>query len=93
MNAVVDTLSADPLSAELPAAAASLPGAETLPAAANSGAPHSVLDAAALRIDESSIARAMQEAERAGRPVYEVLAEASGLSGDRYARALAQAFD
>jgi len=93
MNAVVDTLSADPLSAELPAAAASLPGAETLPAAANSGAPHGVVDAVALRIDERSIARAMQEAERAGRPVYEVLAEASGLSGDRYARALAQAFD
>jgi general secretion pathway protein E len=93
MNAVVDTLSADPLSAELPAAAASLPGAETLPAAANSGMPHGVVDAVALRIDERSIARAMQEAERAGRPVYEVLAEASGLIGDRYARALAQAFD
>jgi general secretion pathway protein E len=93
MNAVVDTLSADPLSAEPLAAAASLPGAETLPAAANSGAPRRVLDAAALRIDESSIARAMQEAERSGRPVYEVLAEASALNGDRYARALAQAFD
>ena len=44
-------------------------------------------------IDETLIARAMEEAERSSRPVYEVLAEASGLNGDRYARALAEAFD
>ena len=44
-------------------------------------------------IDETLIARAMEEAERSSRPVYEVLAEASGLNGDRYARALADAFD
>jgi len=106
MNAVVDTLSPDPLGAEppaaaasLPAAAVSLPAAANMPAAANlpevtsSGAHGGVLDAATLRIDESAIARAMQEAERSGRPVYEVLAEASGLTGDRYASALAQAFD
>ncbi|MBV8402716.1 MAG: type II/IV secretion system protein [Gammaproteobacteria bacterium] len=35
----------------------------------------------------------MQEAERSNRPAYEVLAEASGLGGDAYAQALAQAFD
>jgi len=44
-------------------------------------------------IDESAIARAMQEAERAGRPVFEVLAENSGLTGERYTHALAAAFD
>jgi general secretion pathway protein E len=99
VNAAVDTLGTDPLSADPPATGGSLPAAASLaahaslPAAANSGASRSVIDAAALRIDESSIARAMQEAERSGRPVYEVLAEASSLNGDRYASALAQAFD
>src|SRR4029077_3981967 len=82
MNALVDTLGAGP-----PAASASVT------ADAASGAARSVLSAVAVRIDESSIARAMQEAERCSRPVYEVLAEASGLTGDRYAQALAQAFD
>jgi general secretion pathway protein E len=44
-------------------------------------------------IDEAAIAAAMQQAECERRPVYEVLAEASGLAGDPYARALAAAFD
>src|SRR2546429_1627341 len=35
----------------------------------------------------------LQEAQRAKRPVLEVLAESCGLAGDRYARALAGAFD
>jgi general secretion pathway protein E len=48
---------------------------------------------AAARIEEALIARALQAAEQAGRPVYEVLAEASGLSGERYAAALATEFD
>jgi len=82
MNAAVETLGAGP-----PATSASVT------AGGASGATRGVLSAAAVRIDESSIARAMQEAERSNRPVYEVLAEASGLTGDRYAQALAQAFD
>ena len=82
MNAAVETLGAGP-----PATSASVT------ARAATGATRGVLSAAAVRIDESSIARAMQEAERSNRPVYEVLAEASGLTGDRYAQALAQAFD
>jgi general secretion pathway protein E len=44
-------------------------------------------------LDESSIAQAMQEAERSGRPAYEVLAQLSGLGGEPYARCLAAAFD
>jgi general secretion pathway protein E len=47
----------------------------------------------AVAIDEPSIARAMREAGQASRPVLEVLAETSGLAGDRYAEALARAFD
>src|SRR6202521_3706171 len=35
----------------------------------------------------------MKEAQQANRPVLEVLAETCGLAGDRYARALASAFD
>ena len=52
-------------------------------------------DATAARntIDEPSIARAMQEAERSGRPVYEVLAGICGLSGAHYAQSLAATFD
>ena len=49
--------------------------------------------AAAVVIDEPSIARAMQDAQQANRPVLEVLAETCGLAGDRYAQALASAFD
>src|ERR1700730_17236157 len=49
--------------------------------------------AAAVLIDEPSIARAMHEAQRTNRPVLEVLAETCGLAGDRYAQALASAFD
>jgi general secretion pathway protein E len=47
----------------------------------------------AVVIDEPSIARAMKEAQQAQRAVYEVLADNTGLAGDRYARALASAFD
>jgi general secretion pathway protein E len=49
--------------------------------------------APAVVIDEPSIARAMHEAQQANRPVLEVLAETCGLAGDRYAQALASAFD
>ncbi len=49
--------------------------------------------APAVMIDEPSIARAMHDAQQANRPVLEVLAESSGLAGDRYAQALATAFD
>jgi len=86
MNAAVDTLadnsSAPPGSARSAAAAA---GAMA-DGAGVAGAPPAL-------IDEPAIAHAMQQAERCKRPVYEVLAEASGLSGDHYARALAVAFD
>jgi general secretion pathway protein E len=60
------------------------------PAAGQVAAPGA--NAAAL-IDEPTIARAMQAAHQANRPVLEVLAENSGLAGDRYAQALAKAFD
>jgi general secretion pathway protein E len=59
------------------------------PAAARPAAPAGSL----ALIDEPSIARAMREAQQANRPVLEVLAETSGLAGDRYAQALARAFD
>jgi general secretion pathway protein E len=49
--------------------------------------------AAAALVDKAMIARAMKEAQHSNRPVLEVLAEASGLAGDRYARALAETFD
>jgi general secretion pathway protein E len=49
--------------------------------------------AAAALVDKATIARAMNEAQHSNRPVLEVLAEASGLAGDRYARALAETFD
>jgi general secretion pathway protein E len=83
MNAAVDEL--EPLPQGPPAVAAPAavaPSAGRAPAA-NAGA----------FIDESTIARAMQGAQQANRPVLEVLAEASGLAGDRYAEALATAFD
>jgi len=82
VNAAVETLAVGP-----PAASANTA------AGAASGAPRGVPGPATARIDESAIARAMEEAERTNRPIYEVLAEASGLTGDRYAQALAQAFD
>src|SRR5207249_3038137 len=47
-----------------------------------------ILVPAAVIIDEPSIARAMKAAQQANRPVLEVLAESSGLAGDRYAEAL-----
>ncbi|HEX4648597.1 MAG TPA: GspE/PulE family protein, partial [Steroidobacteraceae bacterium] len=43
--------------------------------------------------DDGAIARAIQAAEQGNRSVYEVLAEMSGLAGERYGRALAEAFD
>ena len=84
MNAVVATLTDGP---------GAVPGTETAtndPAAtaAAVGAPASVA-----RLEESLIAGALQEAERSSRPVYEVLAGACGLSGERYAQALADALD
>ena len=81
MNAAVDELREQDVSSS-PAATAVVPVLAATPPAA--GAP---------LIDEPSIARAMKEAQAANRPVLEVLAETSGLAGDRYAQALAQAFD
>jgi general secretion pathway protein E len=83
MNAAVDEL--EPLPQGPPAVAAP---AAVAPSAGRAPAPN-----AAAFIDESTIARAMQGAQQANRPVLEVLAEASGLAGDRYAEALATAFD
>src|SRR6266403_182833 len=57
-----------------------------------SAAPPTLVPAAVM-IDEPSIARAMHDAQQADRPVLEVLAETCGLAGDRYAQALASAFD
>ena len=82
MNAAIETLGDS---------ASAAPANETLVPA--DGAPHGLSGPTATRIDEAAIARAMAEAERSNRPAYEVLAEASGLTGDRYAQALAQAFD
>jgi general secretion pathway protein E len=83
MNAAVETLGdgAGGVPASSVTAITGNPTGEVVAAAANAG------------IDEALIARAMQEAERANRQVYEVLAETSGLTGDDYAQALAQAFD
>jgi general secretion pathway protein E len=79
VNAAVDLLTGAPTA--VPTAA---------PTAAAS-APVTALEGAT--IDESLIARAMREAEQASRPAYGVLAELSGLSGDRFARSLAEAFE
>jgi general secretion pathway protein E len=83
MNAAVDEL--EPLPQGPPAVAA--------PAAVAPSAGRAPAANAAAFIDESTIARAMQGAQQANRAVLEVLAEASGLAGDRYAEALATAFD
>ena len=78
MNAAVDQLPGPTAADEAPAAAGAIPtGLAAVPAA----------------VDDGAIARAIQAAEQGNRSVYEVLAEMSGLSGDRYARALAEAFD
>jgi general secretion pathway protein E len=67
------------------------------PAAANAAVvtakPAAAPTVPAALIDEPSIARAMKEAKQANRPVLDLLAESSGLAGDRYAQALAHAFD
>ncbi len=83
MNAAVDQL------LDKPAPAVSAVSAASLAAAAATAA----VAAPAPLIDEPSIARAMKEAQQANRPVLEVLAETCGLAGDRYAQALASAFD
>jgi general secretion pathway protein E len=44
-------------------------------------------------LDEALIARAMSEADESGKSAREILARATGLSGSRYAKALAAAFD
>src|SRR5437870_7241603 len=96
MNAAVDELEAKAVASPAPAAARPVVAAATSAAAAAApvatGAPGAPVTPFTL-IDEPSIARAMQEAQRANRPALEVLAETSGLAGDRYARALAHAFD
>src|SRR5213082_1649758 len=84
MNAAVDEL------LDKPAVATAAPAGA---AGTARSAPAAVPAAPAVLIDEPSIARAMQEAQQAKRPVLEVLAESCGLAGDRYARALAGAFD
>jgi general secretion pathway protein E len=68
------------------------PASETTEPAATA---HAVGEAtvSAARLDDSLIARALQQAASSSRPVYEVLAGESGLSGERYAQALAAAFD
>jgi general secretion pathway protein E len=60
---------------------------------ASAAAPVAALAALPAVIDEAAIARAMQEAQASNRAVFDVLAESTGLSGDRYAEALANAFD
>jgi len=78
VNAAVDQLPGPTAADEAPAAAGAIPtGLAAVPAA----------------VDDGAIARAIQAAEQGNRSVYEVLAEMSGLSGDRYARALAEALD
>jgi len=78
VNAAVDQLPGPTAADEAPAAAGATPtGLAAVPAA----------------VDDGAIARAIQAAEQSHRSVYEVLAEMSGLSGDRYARALAEALD
>ena len=79
MNAVIQALSENTAAASDDATPASDSVVLEVPAAA--------------RLEEALIARALQAAEQAVRPVYEVLAEASGLSGERYAAALAAEFD
>jgi hypothetical protein len=61
--------------------------------AATTPKPMATARAPAVLIDEASIARAMRDAQQVNRPVLEVLAETCGLAGDRYAQALAHAFD
>src|SRR5213082_1960246 len=96
MNAAVDELEAKAVASPAPAAARPVVAAATSAAAAAApvatGAPGAPVTPFTL-IDEPAIARAMQEAQRANRPALEVLAQNSGLAGDRYARALAHAFD
>jgi len=85
MNAVVATLTDGPCA---------VPGTETATTAPAATA-NAVSEAPAslARLEESLIARALQEAECSSRPVYEVLSGECGLSGERLARALAAAFD
>ncbi|HEY2274631.1 MAG TPA: GspE/PulE family protein [Steroidobacteraceae bacterium] len=81
MNAAVDQFAHPPVLTE------AAPGAAEEPAAASQVA------IAAAAVDDGAIARAIQAAEQGNRSVYDVLAEMSGLAGERYGRALAEAFD
>jgi general secretion pathway protein E len=81
VNAAVDQLAHPPAAAEEASVAAQAPVA--VPAVA----------APPAAVDDGAIARAIHAAEQGNRSVYEVLAEMSGLAGERYGRALAEAFD
>jgi general secretion pathway protein E len=81
VNAAVDQLAQPAAMAEAESAAADTPPA--LPQVAG----------ALAAVDDGAIARAIQAAEQGNRSVYEVLAQMCGLAGERYGRALAEAFD
>jgi general secretion pathway protein E len=81
VNAAVDQLAQPAAMAEAESAAADTPPA--LPQVAG----------ALAAVDDGAIARAIQAAEQGNRSVYEVLAQMCGLVGERYGRALAEAFD
>lgn len=79
MNAAIDELSQVAAPGEVDA-----PVRETTPV---------VTPVSAATLDEALIARAMSEADASGKSAREILARATGLSGSRYAKALAAAFD
>ena len=79
MNAAIDELSHVAAPGEVDA-----PVRETTPV---------VTPVSAATLDEALIARAMSEADASGKSAREILARATGLSGSRYAKALAAAFD
>jgi general secretion pathway protein E len=81
VNAAVDQLAQPAAMAEAESAAADTP-----PALAQ-------VAGALAAVDDGAIARAIQAAEQGNRSVYEVLAQMCGLAGERYGRALAEAFD
>jgi general secretion pathway protein E len=81
VNAAVDELARGTAVAVAPDAGADVPAAAAELAVAHAA------------VDDGAIARAIQAAEQSNRSVYEVLAEMSGLAGERYGRALAEAFD
>jgi general secretion pathway protein E len=79
LNAAIDELSHVAAPGEVDA-----PVRETTPV---------VTPVSAATLDEALIARAMSEADASGKSAREILARATGLSGSRYAKALAAAFD